>query len=82
VIAAYRGWKRLDDSRDPLLTFGNGEHIPVEVLIEIVDLSQQFTVPAEWQDGDVALIDNHRVMHGRYSYSGEQKRKVIVCLAR
>jgi alpha-ketoglutarate-dependent taurine dioxygenase len=39
-------------------------------------------VPMEWQDGDVALVDNYRVMHGRYPFSGTRKRKVVVCLAR
>ncbi|MEL0066468.1 MAG: SyrP protein, partial [Gammaproteobacteria bacterium] len=32
--------------------------------------------------GDIALIDNYRVMHGRYPYSGTRKRQVLVCLAK
>ena len=82
VIAAYCGWKRRDDSRLPVITFGNDELIPEEVLNTVADLSHQFVYPAQWQDGDVALVDNYRVMHGRYPYSGSRKRKVLVCLAR
>ena len=82
VIAAYRGWKRTDDSPDTILTFGNGDSIPVPALEAIVSLSDEFTFPVEWQNGDVALVDNHRIMHGRKPYSGASKRQVLVCLAR
>jgi hypothetical protein len=82
VLAAYCGWKPVEDNGKPVLTFGNGEHIPKQVLDSLVQLSKNFIYPAEWQDGDIALIDNHRVMHGRYPYSGSIKRQVVVCLAR
>ena len=82
VIAAYRGWKRTDDNPDEILTFGNGASIPVPALEAMVSLADKFTVLVEWQDGDVALVDNHRIMHGRKPYSGTRKRQVLVCLAR
>jgi hypothetical protein len=82
VIAAYRGWKRRDDSSLPVLTFGDGGLIPEEILEAIIELSNQFVHAAQWQDGDVALVDNYRVMHGRYPYGGDKKRQVVVCLAR
>ena len=82
VIAAYRGWKRTGDSPDEILTFGNGASIPVPSLEAMVKLADKFTIPVEWQDGDIALVDNHRVMHGRKPYSGSRKRQVLVCLAR
>ncbi|MEK9871903.1 MAG: TauD/TfdA family dioxygenase, partial [Gammaproteobacteria bacterium] len=59
----------------------NDEPIPDAALEKIVALSEAFTVPLNWQDGDIALIDNYRVMHGRYPYSGARKRQVLVCLA-
>ncbi len=82
VIAAYRGWKRHEGSGLPVLTFGNNELIPQEILESIVEISNQFVYAVEWRDGDVALVDNYRVMHGRYPYSGAKKRQVVVCLAR
>jgi hypothetical protein len=27
------------------------------------------------------MVDNHRTMHGRRSYSGDRKREVLVALA-
>ncbi|MEM7284265.1 MAG: TauD/TfdA family dioxygenase [Pseudomonadota bacterium] len=82
VIAAYRGWKRVDSSPDAILTFGNGDSIPVAALEAIASLADDFTFPVEWQDGDIALVDNHRIMHGRKPYSGDRKRQVLVSLAR
>lgn len=82
VIAAYRGWKRRDEAGKPVLTFGNGETIPDELLEALVDLSRDFIVPIAWQDGDIALVDNYRVMHGRFPYAGNRRREVLVCLAR
>jgi len=78
VIAAFFGWKNLEKS----LTFGNGEKIPPAALEALSTLAQGFTFDLEWQDGDVALVDNHRVMHGRRSYSGARKRLVLVSLAK
>ncbi len=82
VIAAYRGWRRTGDSPDAILTFGNGDSIPVPALEAMLGLADKLTFPVDWQDGDVALVDNHRVMHGRKPYSGARKRQVLVCLAR
>lgn len=81
VIASHLGWKRQQTGK-PVLAFGNGEEIPQKVLDGLVELSRSFIYPIDWQEGDVALLDNYRVMHGRYSYSGARKRQVLVCLAR
>jgi hypothetical protein len=78
VIAAFMGWK----GRDARLRFGNGDSIPVEQLEMVAELAKDFTFELAWQDGDIALVDNHRVMHGRRPYGGARKRLVLVCLAR
>ncbi len=82
VIAAYCGWRRSDDSSLPVVTFGNDDLISEEIMDALVEISQQFIYAAQWQDGDIALVDNYRVMHGRYSYGGDKKRRVVVSLAR
>lgn len=82
VIAVHRGWEHRENNDSPLLTFGNGEPIPEEALAALIELAADYTTPVDWQDRDIALVDNHRVMHGRYPYSGERKRRVVVCLAK
>lgn len=82
VIAAYRGWQRRDDSTRPVVTFGNDDPIPEPMLKRLAELSSEYVYPVQWQAGDVAIVDNYRVMHGRYAYSGDRKRQVLVSLAR
>lgn len=80
AIAVHLGWQRVSDGR-PNLTFGDDSSIPDVDLDVIVDIAKRHTTDLQWQDDDVALIDNHRVMHGRKPYSGERKRRVLVTLA-
>lgn len=49
----------------PRITFADGTEIPDELLAEFRRLTTELTEEIDWQDGDLALIDNTRVMHGR-----------------
>jgi alpha-ketoglutarate-dependent taurine dioxygenase len=49
----------------PRIFFADGRDIPVELLEEMRTLTEKLTFNIDWQDGDIALIDNTRVMHGR-----------------
>ncbi|MEY9845327.1 alpha-ketoglutarate-dependent taurine dioxygenase [Streptacidiphilus sp. BW17] len=48
----------------PEIRFEHGP-IPREVLDELARITEEVTEEIAWQDGDVVLIDNSRVMHGR-----------------
>ncbi|MEG3767200.1 TauD/TfdA family dioxygenase [Alteromonas sp. 14N.309.X.WAT.G.H12] len=80
LIAAYLGWKGVRENPSSAITFGDGTPIPKDGLERIAQLSEQFTFDLQWQDGDVAIVDNYRTMHGRRPYSGERKRQVLVAL--
>ena len=82
LIAAHRGWRKLGQSQQPAVTLGDRTIIPEEVMEQIIEVSEKFVVAADWRDGDVILLDNHRVMHGRYPYSGQRKRQVILSLGK
>lgn len=81
LIAAYMGWDGVRENPSKAITFGDDSDIPIEGLELINSLSHEFTFDLEWQDGDVALVDNYLTMHGRRAYSGERKRQVLVALA-
>ncbi len=49
----------------PTITFDDGEAIPPSIVAEIEWASAACTENIGWRDGDVLLIDNTRVMHGR-----------------
>ena len=81
LVAAYMGWDGVRDDPSRALAFGDGSAIPKEGLERIAELSKNYTFDLQWQDGDVALLDNKITMHGRRPYSGERKRQVLVALA-
>lgn len=49
----------------PRITFADGTDIPPPMLEEVARVTAAYTEDLNWQDGDVAVIDNTRVMHGR-----------------
>ena len=79
LIAAYCGWK--DGRNDPAksITFGDGSPLESDGVQGAIELAEHLTVDLEWQQGDVALLDNFAVMHGRKPFTGT--RKVLASLA-
>ena len=78
LIAAFRGWKDARNSGEKSISFGDGtaiQHADMAVAIELAD-ELSFDIP--WQTGDVALVDNFLVMHGRRPFQGT--RKVLASL--
>lgn len=78
LIAASKGWK--DDRNDPsrAITFGDGTPLDVEAVHTASELADGITFDIPWQRGDVALVDNFVVMHGRRTFTGT--RKVLASL--
>lgn len=78
LIAAFRGWS--DSRNDPsrAISFGDGEPITPADMAEAIRLSDELTFDMPWQAGDVVLVDNFLVMHGRRPFSG--KRRVLASL--
>ncbi len=78
LIAAFRGWK--DTRNDPRksICFGDDSEIPNESMQIAIDLADELSFDIAWQTGDVALLDNFLVMHGRRPFSG--KRAVLASL--
>lgn len=56
----------------PTYTFESGEQVSDTMLAEVAAIAEKFTSEVQWQDGEVVIIDNKRVMHGR--------RKILVPL--
>ncbi|MET9697407.1 TauD/TfdA family dioxygenase [Streptomyces sp. NPDC006529] len=49
----------------PTITFADGTELSAELLAEVESVTARITENLEWRDGDAAVIDNTRVMHGR-----------------
>lgn len=59
--------------------FGDGSQISSDILAHIRSAYTENMVEFDWIKGDVLLVDNMLVSHGRTPYEGD--RKVIVCMA-
>lgn len=57
----------------PRITFADGRDIPVHILKEVESVTEEVTEELDWADGDVALIDNTRVMHGRRAITDPER---------
>jgi len=44
----------------------------------VIELGDKLSFDVPWQTGDVALVDNYLVMHGRRPFSGQ--RRVLASL--
>ncbi|MFE4425133.1 TauD/TfdA family dioxygenase [Streptomyces sp. NPDC056817] len=51
----------------PQIRFADGSAIPEDITAEYAEVTERLTEEILWQDGDIVLIDNSRVMHGRRS---------------
>jgi len=60
----------------PRISHADGRNLHPEALEEMRGLTAELTEDLDWQDGDVALIDNTRVMHGRRAIVDADRRKI------
>lgn len=49
----------------PEFTLANGQHVDDALLDELTQLCEKYTQDIAWQNGDVVILDNKRIMHGR-----------------
>lgn len=78
LIAAFRGWKDSRNEKSRAITFGDGSEISQESMATAIALSDELSFDVPWQTGDVALVDNYLVMHGRRPFEGQ--RRVLASL--
>lgn len=78
LIAAFRGWKDSRNRANRAITFGDGSEISQESMATAIALSDELSFDVPWQTGDVALVDNYLVMHGRRPFEGQ--RRVLASL--
>jgi alpha-ketoglutarate-dependent taurine dioxygenase len=72
VIAAFKGWNDKRNVTEKSVCFGSGEAIKDEDLILTCELAAELTYDLAWQAGDVAVVDNYLVMHGRRPFTGSR----------
>ena len=79
IVAAAAGWTVAADDREPRLCFGDDSPIQQADLADSIKAAYQHTVDLNWQTGDVALLDNLKVMHGRRPFEGSRSVLASLC---
>ncbi len=79
LIAAFRGWKDRRNQGKKAISFGDGSEISTNAMAVAIQFSDELSFDMNWKAGDVVLVDNFLVMHGRRAYQGE--RRVLASLA-
>jgi len=59
----------------PQISFEDGKPFTPQLMNHIESVTKRFTVDIRWRSGDIVLIDNTRVMHGRRKI--EDKNRLI-----
>jgi alpha-ketoglutarate-dependent taurine dioxygenase len=78
LVAAFRGWSDKRNQGEKSIYFGDGSDISEKDMAITIELSDKLTFDLEWKAGDVALVDNFVVMHGRRPYEG--RRSILASL--
>lgn len=78
LIAAYRGWSDSRNEASRSITYGDGSAIDHHGMMQVIAVADALTYDHAWQAGDVVLVDNYLVMHGRRPFAG--KRRVLASL--
>ena len=57
-------------------TFEDGSTVPVSLLNQIKEISDEITYPVAWQKNDLVMVDNTRFMHGRRKVLNPESRLI------
>ena len=80
LIAAFCGWQDQRNEGTRSVTYGDGSAFDDADVQSAVELAYDLVFDLPWESGDVALIDNYQVMHGRRPFSGQRSVLASLCL--
>jgi alpha-ketoglutarate-dependent taurine dioxygenase len=55
----------------------DGSTIPVGTIAELMSVASRTEVPISWRSGDILMVDNTRVMHGRRASVGTTRQVLV-----
>ncbi len=79
IVAAGAGWEKRTDDAEARLCYGDGSPLETVFIDAAIAACYQHTVDLAWQTGDIALLDNYKVMHGRRPFTGTRSVLASLC---
>ena len=73
LIAAFRSWGDGRGESAGTVTFGDAAPIDAATIGRVSDMAEESVFEIPWERGDVALLDNYLVMHGRRPFRGTRE---------
>lgn len=67
------------DLSPEILSFDDNSQIPADLMAELNAIAEKVTTNICWHKGDILMIDNTRIMHGRLAFTDE-KRDIYIRL--
>jgi alpha-ketoglutarate-dependent taurine dioxygenase len=65
--------QELQGSNVSLVRFEDNSKIPDDILNEIKEVTEKLTYLVAWEKGDILMVDNTRLLHGRKSFADNQR---------
>ena len=72
LIAAFKGWQDARNQANKSVCYGDGRALSDEEMKSVCAISEELAFDLHWATGDIALIDNLLVMHGRRPFEGQR----------
>ncbi|MBA6295039.1 TauD/TfdA family dioxygenase [Colwellia sp. MB02u-9] len=61
----------------PNYSFANGQPVSEALMKQTAELAEKYTQEIQWQDGDIVIINNKRVLHGRRAITGNLSDRAL-----
>ncbi|MDZ4877573.1 MAG: hypothetical protein CLLPBCKN_007008 [Chroococcidiopsis cubana SAG 39.79] len=56
-----------------VISFDDGTNIDNTIMSELNEIAEKITVEIYWQKGDILMVDNTRIMHGRRAFADDKR---------
>ncbi|WP_413163389.1 TauD/TfdA family dioxygenase [Capilliphycus salinus ALCB114379] len=60
-----------------VVCFDDGTKIDADILSELNEIADKITAEIKWQKGDILMVDNTRILHGRRAFADEEREIYI-----
>ena len=79
IIAVYKGWKDCRNSPETAITFGDGSPMDPTVMDLLETVHNELAIDFIWKKGDIVMVDNRQVLHGRRTFIPPRRILVAIC---